>query len=262
MALIDNLISYWKLDESSGNAADAHGSNTLTNNGAASYTPALINNGITFGTPNITKYLSIASDLGITGGAMSVSMWVKMLVEPASNTSDFLFFQADAGTIVGNFMRYEDSSGTKRLKFERLRSGVADDTFTYNITFGLSNFYHVVYAYSGTNLIGYVNGSNIGNVNSSGNGSSSQTDLFRIGASDGAVPSGLLDAIVDEVGVWSRQLTSDEVTSLYNGGAGFAYPFVAAGPTNLKTYNTNVKANIKTMNTNPIANVKTFDTNA
>lgn len=29
MAIIDNLVSYWKLDEASGNALDAHGSNTL-----------------------------------------------------------------------------------------------------------------------------------------------------------------------------------------------------------------------------------------
>lgn len=36
---------------------------------------------------------------------------------------------------------------------------------------------------------------------------------------------------------------------------------VAAGPNNLKTYNTNLKANIKTINTNPIANVKTLNTN-
>lgn len=39
-------------------------------------------------------------------------------------------------------------------------------------------------------------------------------------------------------------------------------PVPAAGPANLKTYNTNATANIKTMNTNAIANVKTFDTNA
>lgn|SRR3990167_3964747 len=36
----------------------------------------------------------------------------------------------------------------------------------------------------------------------------------------------------------------------------------AAGPANLKTYNTNATANIKTINTNAIANVKTLDTNA
>lgn len=34
-----------------------------------------------------------------------------------------------------------------------------------------------------------------------------------------------------------------------------------AGPANLKSYNTNLKANIKTINTNPIANVKSLDTN-
>lgn len=36
---------------------------------------------------------------------------------------------------------------------------------------------------------------------------------------------------------------------------------VASGPTNLKSYNTNLKANIKTINTNPIANVKSLNTN-
>ena len=34
-----------------------------------------------------------------------------------------------------------------------------------------------------------------------------------------------------------------------------------SGPTNVKSYNTNLKANIKTINTNPIANVKSLDTN-
>lgn len=36
----------------------------------------------------------------------------------------------------------------------------------------------------------------------------------------------------------------------------------AAGPANLKTYNTNPTANIKSINTNVIANVKTLNTNA
>lgn len=46
------------------------------------------------------------------------------------------------------------------------------------------------------------------------------------------------------------------------GVVSFKYLAPAAGPANMKTYDTNVKANIKTMNTNPLANVKTFDTNA
>lgn len=39
-------------------------------------------------------------------------------------------------------------------------------------------------------------------------------------------------------------------------------PAVAAGPTNLKSLDTNVKANIKSYNTNLIANVKSINTNA
>ena len=46
--LTDNLISHWKLDESSGNAADSHGSNTLTNNGSTPFVAAKINNGADF----------------------------------------------------------------------------------------------------------------------------------------------------------------------------------------------------------------------
>lgn len=50
MALTDNLVSYWKLDESSGNASDSVGSNTLTNNGTAGYASGKINNAVDFGT--------------------------------------------------------------------------------------------------------------------------------------------------------------------------------------------------------------------
>ena len=48
MALTDNLVSYWKLDESSGNAADSVGSNTLTNTNTVTYSAGKINNGADF----------------------------------------------------------------------------------------------------------------------------------------------------------------------------------------------------------------------
>jgi len=39
-------------------------------------------------------------------------------------------------------------------------------------------------------------------------------------------------------------------------------PFIASGPANLKSLDTNVKANIKSYNTNVIANIKSINTNA
>lgn len=59
MSLSTNLISYWKLDETSGNAVDSVGSNTLTNNNSVSFSTALINNGANFGTANTNKYYQV-----------------------------------------------------------------------------------------------------------------------------------------------------------------------------------------------------------
>ena len=44
----------------------------------------------------------------------------------------------------------------------------------------------------------------------------------------GAGFSAYFDGLVDECGIWSRALTTDEVTSLYNSGNGFTYPFIGA----------------------------------
>ncbi|GAH87542.1 unnamed protein product, partial [marine sediment metagenome] len=35
-----------------------------------------------------------------------------------------------------------------------------------------------------------------------------------------------VDATIDEVGIWNRSLTAEEISDLYNEGNGLAYPFV------------------------------------
>lgn len=59
-------------------------------------------------------------------------------------------------------------------------------------------------------------------------------------------------------------ITISNSSSYINGLGQFVIinPVIISGPTNLKSYNTNLKANIKSINTNLIANVKTLDTNA
>lgn len=46
---------------------------------------------------------------------------------------------------------------------------------------------------------------------------------MTVGAVDGV--SDRLNGAVDLMGIWSRKLTADEVTELYNGGSGKSYPF-------------------------------------
>lgn len=60
---------------------------------------------------------------------------------------------------------------------------------------------------------------------------------------------------------WEEGILDDPYKGIYDMRNVALRPFIASGPANLKSYNTNLKANIKTINTNVIANVKTLDTN-
>jgi hypothetical protein len=86
MALTDNLVSYWKLDESSGNAADSVGSNTGTNVGSIAYSAGKINNGATMGSSK--RFDCGVTGINITGKqAFTFAMWAKV----SSYTSQNMF---------------------------------------------------------------------------------------------------------------------------------------------------------------------------
>lgn len=64
------------------------------------------------------------------------------------------------------------------------------------------------------------------------------------------------------VDTWYAGVNSTDNQAVSNAGSGWIFTAPpASGPSNLKSYNTNLKANIKTINTNPIANVKSLNTN-
>lgn len=223
MALADNIVAYWKLDESSGNAADSVASNTLTNNNSVAYNAALINNGANFGTANTNKTLSSTTNSGTGHQNMSFSCWVKMNTEIASGTQGFFNIRANT---TSNFIdwncQYEYNGGTRRIGFNRSRPGVADN-YTYGtVTMGTTNFYHLVMTYDTATLRGYINGTEVSNLATSGVGTGGANTITIGGYSTG---SNFSSSTIDEFGIWTRALSAGEVTSLYNGGAGLAYPF-------------------------------------
>lgn len=232
--LLTNLRAYWKLDESSGNAVDSSGLGyTLTNTGTTAYAAALINNGADFGTANASKMLTNASNAGVTGGAVTLSTWVKIRTEPTNQTYR-LIAQAD-GAGGSSFTRYEidyiDSAGTKTLKWQRENPGGAPGfhNVTETVTLGTAGWHHLVLSYDGSTITAYRDGSSKGTVSSSGNGSVSFGAYTGLG---GVVDSNTVgnsaSAYIDESALWDRGLTGAEVTSLYNSGLGFTYPFTVS----------------------------------
>ena len=121
MALIDNLVSYWKMDETgTGNAEDSHGSNTFTNVGPFTYATGKINNGADFGVNNTTKELTRADDMGIDGGALTMNIWVKLQTEIDSGAGTFNLTKIQSSTEkIIQYIDYEYNGGTRILHWRR-----------------------------------------------------------------------------------------------------------------------------------------------
>ena len=217
------------------NAEDSHGSNTLTNIGSASYTTGKINNGIDFGASNTTKYLSTSSDLGINGGNISMRIVVKIRTALTTGATTILATQRTSGsTKVLYTIRYYNESGVNKLKFYRTKLGVVDTFASYNVTLSTTNFQEIILTYDGTNIKGYLDGVEVASAAASGNGTGTYTGLFQLGSYVNIQHS---SAIFDECALWSKALTSTEVSEINDSGNLLPYSsFTSGHKTNLISY--------------------------
>lgn len=224
MSLLTNLQAYWKLDEASGNATDATGNGyTLTQTGTLTRAAALINNGASY-TTSASNYLSTSSLLGTTtGSAVSMSIWAKWASETTSDRDICTISYPTSGSTLR--ILYEYNGGTRRIRAYRGGSSTTFCDKTGN--YGNNVWHHFVFTYDGTNLKLYVdNGTAITGTNT-GNGTITVVTGFELAIFNASYAP--TNGLVDEVGFWSRALTSAEVTELYNGGAGLSYDDFGGG---------------------------------
>lgn len=210
-ALTDDLTSYWKLDESSGNASDSVGSNTLTNNNTVTYSTGKVNNGANFNSAS-SKYL-LKSSFSLSGTHnITYSFWVK------SSTA------TGQQTILSNY----DSSSNQlwvEIYSNKIRFGTWNGStvasFSSSESINDGNWHFVVINKNGTTGKIYIdNGSaNTGTLHDITIGST-----FSLGR-DNINATNYLNGSIDEVGVWSRVITETENSQLYNSGNGLQYPF-------------------------------------
>lgn len=227
-----NLKAYYKLENANDSTATAY---NLTNYGTTPFNSAKYSNGADFGTANSSRYLSIGNALGIDGGAISISCWVKIATQISAGHSFYTFVEQDSNnTKTQYYLAYQYNSGTPRLIYNRGRLNVSSAQLFYNVTLTPGTWYHLVLTYNGTTLKSYFNGSevNVGGTAASGNGTGTWTDTFIVGK-DYTANSGsdyFYGGMLDDIAVFNRALTAAEVTTLYTdppaAGGGFLLNFV------------------------------------
>jgi hypothetical protein len=155
---------------------------------------------------------------------MSASVWFSvtdtdsdhyaMLCNTNSGTVNRGYYFATGGVGGGVLIRAYNSSG-----------GYAEvDTQPDWTVTSANTWYHAVFIADGTNLTVYVNGVQQKQASFANNISYGSDATFIIGGRD-AANYGCMNGILDEIAIWNRVLTADEITELYNNGAGKAYPF-------------------------------------
>ncbi len=223
--LIDSsLKAYYKMSTGALTTDSSGNSKTLTNVNTVADGTGFFGGAASLGTSNTTKYLYIDDALGIDGGNMSMTLWVKLLTEVDGTSLNYVFASCGNDTSMTKYkMRYEYNAGTPRLNFMRTRNGTADDSAFYTVTLGTTNWIHLGLVYDGTNVNIYTNGTYRAQVAASGSGSLAGYDVTTIGAqkTDLGAISQYASALIDDVAIFSRALTAAEMFKIYNGTWGF-----------------------------------------
>lgn len=227
MAIADNIVAYWKLNESSGNAADEVGSNTGTVNGATQGATGKISTGYDF--DGASDYINVGTGNILSHDtAITISAWISPDNMGQGNYGRIVFRRNSSSSTEGISFNLDGATGTNRIWF--IVEGSTDVKRVSNDNAVSTGVYqHVVATWDGTTTATgihiYVNGSEV-TYSTTQNGAtltSCAGQTTYIGQrGDG---NREFDGKIDEVGIWERALTSSEVTKLYNSGNGLTYPF-------------------------------------
>jgi len=234
LALIDNLISYYKLDESSGNAVDSMGLYNLTNTNTVGFSAGKINNGADFGSANTNKRFDSTTVYGIDMSTLFTrNFWINVTTAPGVGVTDTPLRWCNNTTASKKGyveLQLFNNAGTQQLHIARTDSAGSDQVGD-NYTLTLGTWFMMTYTWDGTNHKLYINGSGSPTLTQAStrtgtNSTSGGVEGVYLG--DDGQNSRYYNGLLDEVGTWSRVLTSSEITSLYNSGAGLTHPFSAA----------------------------------
>lgn len=221
-ALTNNLLSYWKLDESSGTRFDQIGNNNLSDINSVTAATGIRNNAANFVLANSQMLNVENTNLAVSQSNFSVAFWVYMNGTLGANLNEtHLVNQTKDSNTVWNVYLLSDSL----LRFTVLGTNGASATVTAS-SFGAlvqGSFYNIV--------AWHVTNAHIGiSVNLSADSSAHTTGVqgsglvgLNVGASTGGFIVNRFNGRIDELGFWIRPLDSGNRIDLYAGGSGNTY---------------------------------------
>lgn len=232
MSLRDDLVSYWSLEESSGNRIDRRGLNDLIPSGSPGGTTGKIGSAANLNAT--TKFLSCSGSSYQPGsGDFTFSGWFRLTATSSGEIATFLAgnYNSDAVNNRGWGLQLQNTTPTNALwRCFVSSTGTSATTVIMGDTgLGVDRdqtvFRHWVLRKIGSALAFFLDGVSYG----TGTLASvfAPVEPFRINGMGQGNQAGSI--IADECGYWNRGLSNDEITELWNGGSGLRYSDLQGG---------------------------------
>jgi hypothetical protein len=216
-----SLTAYWKLDETSGNAADATGNGyTMVQTGTAGTDTGIIVNSRTTNGSSSNR-MSLADNTAFEPGSSPffATMWV-YTTTLAQTSYPGLFSKETESTQQswGTFFNDPDN----KIGFLVSATGAAPFTIVYTSSaISTSAWQFIAFGWDGSNIMISLNGGAFANVAYATSIQSGTSPVF-LGYRAGSSAS--WNGRIDEVAFWKgRCLTISEVGQIYNSGSGLSY---------------------------------------
>lgn len=213
-----SLVSWWALDETSGTRADAHGSNTLSDNNTVGYDSGQQGNAASFVASN-SEYLSRTDNASLSIGDRAYTWGTWFYVNSSANVTMYMYTKFDTNN---EYTAVITGSGASRSIYVIASSDGINWTNTSAFSISADAWHYFMAWYDPDNDKLYLSIDNATPVSVTLSG----------GIYDGASlfmsnNPGSFDGRMDEMFVYTKLLSADEREWLYNSGAGRRYCEVA-----------------------------------
>jgi hypothetical protein len=231
--LLDGLVSYWTLDETSGTRADSVGANHMTPVGSVSYDTGVLGNAASF-VPATNDYLTKAVPVGVDFGDsdFTVMVWFNTHVMPEYGNYWTLLAHNWSYASQGKWMK--QGFGVRIAYNHSMPWAIYGGLDTQTIVHAyevLEDAWQLCFAHhdSVNDKIVCVNyGRSTEEADCSTGMMNPDTPTpLRIGCAASAETQ-WMSGLLDEAAIWGRLLTSAEKAWLYNSGAGRTFAEIAA----------------------------------
>lgn len=223
--LLTNLVSYWKMDETSSITTidDIHGGLDASVTGTITSETGKINGALRF---SGTQHADVANNASLNPTtSITVQAWIYISASVSTSQAIVSKVVADGSHNDPYFSWSLQLQPGIAIRFWVATSSGSDVVSASGFT--TDTWYHVVGKYTSGAMSITINGTKTSDATPRTGTLNQYTSPVRFAAN--GTPGEYFNGRIEEVAVWDRVLSDAEITELYNSGNGLAYPFTGSG---------------------------------